>query len=439
MRRLRRTFIAICALIFSCSALAAKEQIVISSARELARLSNVEAGTEIVWRNGVYADQVITIALSGTEKAPIVLRAETDGGVRFTGSSHLRIKGSHIVVRGFYWDNPSNEKGLLISFDRVSSHSLLEECTITGNKSDVRHEHVKWVSIWGFKNRVEHCAFLDKRDFGQILIVRLGKDEAAPQHIIRNCHFSRPHAVLNERGGRINGQETIRIGTSDVALQRAECVVENCYFEQCNGEGEIISNKSCGNIYRNNLFYKSRGSLSLRHGNDAQVVGNYFIGNNESGSAGVRVIGEGHIIKGNYFRDLTFCNDRCHFCAIHLMQGHENPAPGGYQQVKSTTVSENIIVNCSYGISACAQSKGCPMPVIDTKVERNTIVVMGGFGSVVSENAPHEIEWRDNIIYGGHQIGLRLAETQKRPKLPKVDDAIKAISNNAGVTSAKSR
>ena len=169
------------------------------------------------------------------------------------------------------------------------------------------------------------------------------------------------------------------------------------------------------------------------------MTGNYFIGNNEPESAGVRVIGEGHIIKGNYFRDLVFRNDRCHFCAIHLMQGQENPAPGGYQQVKNTTVCENIIVNCSYGISACAQSKGCPMPVVGSTVERNTIVVMGGFGSVVSENAPHEIEWRDNTIYGGHQIGLRLAEVQKSPKLPKVDAAIKTIRDNAGVTSAKSR
>lgn len=439
MRRLALTLVALLfSLLSESSMLYAKESIVISSARELSKLSSVGGGTEIVWRNGEYADEPLVISASGTATKPIILRAESDGGVRFTGKSSLRIKGSNIVVRGFVWDNPSLEKGIVVSFDRISSHSLLEECVIKGNKSDMRPENnVKWVSIWGYKNRVERCTFIDKRDLGQILIVRLAKDEKAPQHIVRNCYFTRPNSLLNEKGSRINGQCCIRFGTSDVAQQQAECVVENCCFEQCNGEGEIISSKSCGNIFRNNLFYECQGSLTLRHGNNSQVLDNYFIGNGKPLTAGIRVIGEGHIIKGNYLQGLTKGSGKSRNCAIHLLQGQENAPAGGYQQVKNVVISENIIVNCRYGITANCQRKGCDLPVVASVVERNIIVADDENCSVASEDAPHEIEWRNNTIFGGRQLGLSLGEVDKKPKLPNVKSSINAIRKGAGAAFAK--
>lgn len=435
---MRRLFLLLATLLFSQLSVSAKESITISSARELSRLSAIKAGTEVVWHNGEYADETLVVSASGTAQKPIVIRAESDGGVRFTGTSSLRIKGSNIIVRGFVWDNPMPEKGIVVSFDKTSSHSLLEECVIKGDKSEMRPaNNVKWVSVWGYRNRVERCSFIDKRDLGQILIVRLAKDEKAPQHIVRNCYFTRPNSLLNEKGGRINGQCCIRFGTSDVAQQQAECVVENCCFEQCNGEGEIISSKSCGNIFRNNLFYECRGSLTLRHGNNSQVLDNYFIGNEQPLTAGIRVIGEGHIIKGNYLQGLIKGSSSSRNCAIHLLQGQENAAAGGYQQVKNVVVSENIIVDCRYGITANCQRKGCDLPVITSVVERNIIVVADDNCSVASEDAPHEIEWRNNTIFGGRQLGLSLGKVDKKPKLPNVKSSINAIRKGAGAAFLK--
>lgn len=408
------------------------KSVVVSSATELAKVK-AYGDTEIVWRNGKYADEVVTITASGTAKKPLIIRAESDGGVRFTGKSSLRIKGSHIVVRGFVWDNPTLEKGVVVAFDRTSSHSLLEECLITGEESEMRPQNnIKWVSIWGKQNRVERCSFLDKRDLGQILIVRLAEGDKAPRHIVRNCHFSRPNAMLNESRNRINGQCCIRFGTSNVAHQQAECVVENCYFEQCNGEGEIISSKSCGNIFRNNLFYESKGSLTLRHGNNSQVLDNYFIGNEQPLTAGIRVVGEGHIIKGNYLCGLRVGSRLHHYCAIHLLQGQENAPAGGYQQVKNVTVSDNTIVDCRYGITATRQRKGCDLPVLGSVVERNIIVADDESCTVACEDAPHEIVWRNNTLFGGHQYGLSLTEVTRKPKLPSVKSAVNAIRKGAG-------
>ena len=169
----------------------------------MSRLSAIKAGTEVVWHNGEYADETLVVSASGTAQKPIVIRAESDGGVRFTGTSSLRIKGSNIIVRGFVWDNPTLEKGVVVSFDRGSSHSLLEECVIKGNKSEMRPaNNIKWVSVWGYKNRVERCSFVDKRDLGQILIVRLAKDEKAPKRM-QHCPFIRPPFSLSKELGRV--------------------------------------------------------------------------------------------------------------------------------------------------------------------------------------------------------------------------------------------
>jgi poly(beta-D-mannuronate) lyase len=384
-----------------------------------------------VWRNGDYADEVITINASGTEKNPVVVRAESNGGVRFSGLSRLRIKGQYVVVKGFWWQNPTLEKGVVVSFDKDCSYSLLEECAITGFDTELRPQcNVKWVSVWGYRNCVERCSLLDKRDIGQNLIVRLEKGERAPKAIIRNCHFSRPRSLLNEKGNRINGQCCIRIGTSNVTQQQAECVVENCYFDRCNGEGEIISNKSCGNIYRNNLFVECEGALTLRHGNNAQVLKNIFLGNGAKLSGGVRITGEGHLVKGNYFSGLTSRT----YCAIHLMQGQEEPPLWGYMQVKRATICDNTFVDNYCCISVGGdRNKTCTLPVVETTIENNTITACSDCFSIVYSGANHDISWKGNTICGGSQKGISLPQTPSLPKLPNIERTARQIRDNAGV------
>lgn len=85
--------------------------------------------------------------------------------------------------------------------------------------------------------------------------------------------------LIDQGGEELNGQEIIRIGTSDVSMTTAAVTVRGNIFEKCNGEIEIISNKSCGNVFTNNLFLNCKGTLTLRHGNNCTVAGNYFFGN----------------------------------------------------------------------------------------------------------------------------------------------------------------
>ena len=77
------------------------------------------------------------------------------------------------------------------------------------------------------------------------------------------------------------------------------------------------------------------------------------------------------------------------------------------------------------------------MPVLGTIVEGNTIVAADDNCTVASEDTPHEIEWRNNTIFGGRQLGLSLDEEDKKPKLPNVKVALNAIRKGAGAVFLK--
>ena len=53
----------------------------VSSAEELKTLGTVAAGTVVVWRNGLYSDQVAELKSAGTAENPVILRAEKPGAV----------------------------------------------------------------------------------------------------------------------------------------------------------------------------------------------------------------------------------------------------------------------------------------------------------------------------------------------------------------------
>jgi poly(beta-D-mannuronate) lyase len=151
-----------------------------------------------------------------------------------------------------------------------------------------------------------------------------------------------------------NGGETIRIGTSDVCGNSSASLIEGNYFERCNGEGEIISNKSADNSFINNTFYECEGSLTLRHGNRATVSGNWFLGNNKKNTGGVRIINEGHRIYNNFFYQLRGKEYRS---ALSIMNGIPNSPPTGYAPVKNVIVANNTFVDCTLPWNFCAGAK----------------------------------------------------------------------------------
>jgi len=207
------------------------------------------------------------------------IKAETPGKVIITGDSELKIYGTYVTVSGLWFKNGLSTSKSIVSF-RKNSKEFASNCRFTNstisyfNVEDGIKNH--WVDIWGKNNRVDHNNFTGKESPGTTLVVWLKGEEHIKNNHIIDYNFFGPRPELGTNGG-----ETIRIGTSANSMKSSQTLVENNTFKQCNGETEIISNKSCDNIYRNNLFLESEGTLTLRHGNNALVENNVFLGNNK--------------------------------------------------------------------------------------------------------------------------------------------------------------
>lgn len=315
-----------------------------SSAAEIKEvLKKVNPGDTLIMNSGIWKDQEIVFSANGTKQLPVYLIAEEKGEVILTGSSKLKIYGDYLVVDGLYFKDGSIDKGAVIEFrdgvSKISNYSRLTNTAIVDyNPPDINTDY-KWVSLYGRHNRVDHCYFEGKNHSGTTLVVWL--DEEPNYHLIDSNYFGhRPDLGFN-------GGETIRVGTSHWSMYDSYTTVENNYFEKCNGEREIISNKSCKNVYRYNTFYECAGTLTLRHGNDCTVESNFFFGGDEPLSGGVRVIGENHKIINNYFYGL---NGEDVWSALPIMNGVPNSPLNRYFRVKNALVAFNTFINCRYNI-----------------------------------------------------------------------------------------
>jgi len=158
-----------------------------------------------------------------------------------------------------------------------------------------------------------------------------------------------------------NDQDAIRIGNSSTSLGDSFSEVYANYFYDFSGEVEIISNKSGQNKYYNNTFRDYSGTLTLRHGNNCEVYGNYFLAGNQIFSGGVRVIGEGHKIYNNYIEEINYRKPSGAGSnttgGINVSNGRPNTELNGYFQVKNTQIINNTFVNCDYALRIGTQVK----------------------------------------------------------------------------------
>jgi poly(beta-D-mannuronate) lyase len=305
----------------------------ISSAAELSSLQLV-AGDKVVLKSGSWTNQQLNFKAKGTKENPITLTVEKPGETILKGTSNLKIDGEWLSVDGLIFKDGYLDKGHVIHFTTATSNSRLTNTVIKDYNNPDKTVDYKWVSLYGFNNRVDHCEFTNKTHQGTTLVVWLS--DKPNYHQIDHNYFG-PRPALG-----VNGGETIRIGTSDWSMHDSYTKVENNIFDKCDGETEIISIKSGNNTVNNNLFYECDGTLTFRHGNNNTVNDNYFIGNNKANTGGIRLIGENHTVKGNYLQGLAGRNLRA---AISVMNAVENPVLNAYWQVKNATIQENIIVD----------------------------------------------------------------------------------------------
>ena len=315
---LRQMMVLMCLLFFN--GIQAQTYTTVSALQTAVNGAASTGGTFIL-KDGTYSNASFSFkSIKATSDKPIIIKSETIGGVILTNDSKFTLeKCSNFTVEGFNMNCTSKNSLVKLSgcsYIRFTRNTF--KLTISDGTSAV-----KWFYIGGVwddvvypyidpshHNRIDHNIFQDKNLPGHYITVdgNNGKDQSQYDRI--------DHNYFKNNGPRaVNEQESIRVGWSDMSKSSGFTTVEYNLFENCDGDPEIVSVKSCDNIVRHNTFKGCYGSVGLRHGNRNRIEGNYFFGNGRAISTspdgatlytgGVRIYGTDHVVINNYFEGLT--------------------------------------------------------------------------------------------------------------------------------------
>ncbi|MGI9531313.1 chondroitinase-B domain-containing protein [Lutimonas sp.] len=403
------TFLFLC-LIFIFSSLTPtndKQKLVTNNKELHEAIANAKPGDEIILKNGIWKDVQIKFRGKGTESAPISLKAETPGKVFLEGQSDLKFGGDYLIASGLFFRNGQTPSNVVVEFrthqDTVANHCSLTNSVILEYNQLKRDRADRWVEFHGRHNTLDHCYIAGKSNRGPTIRVDIeGNRSIRNYHQITNNHFGpRP-----PKGGPSG--ETIQLGNSFTSMSPSNTLVANNLFERCDGEVEVISSKTNFNEFRNNVFYKSEGSLVMRHGNYCIIDGNYFIGDeNSEQMGGIRIINTGHWVVNNYFYNLKGSSFRS---PLAVMNGIPKSPLNRYNQVTDVVVAFNTYVNCSspwqFGVGTnISQKDVLPASEIRSARAKRTLVANnliynenGDSSPIVAHDSIDGVLFKSNLI-----------------------------------------
>jgi len=393
-------------------------QVYVDDPEDLEDLVNAASPGEIfIVENGNYNDFASTFTAIGNMTAPITVKAETIGGVTLTGESQFVLKkAAHIIIEGFVFDAEGEET--LIKLEGCNN------IRITRNVFELATtESIKWVFIGGVwndnnfeftshSNRIDHNIFQNKTTPGHYITIDGTSNEDEEDYRQSQCDRIDHNYFKNNSPRASNEKESIRIGWSEMSMSSGYTTVEHNLFEDCDGDPEIVSVKSCDNIIRNNTFTRSYGTLSLRHGNRNRVEGNYFFGGGKpngdfNGSTiytgGIRIYGTDHLIINNYMEGLKGTRWDA---PIALTQGDaidgSSTNLSKHFRAERVTIAYNTFVNNTHGIEIGFDNNGnYNKKLSDITIAHN--VVTGSENSLVKyvdgNTQSGEITWINNVMH----------------------------------------
>ena len=391
--------IGVCLFLLSTSAYSAlAEDYRVTDQNEFWALSEkLRPGDNIILGNGIWTDFEIVFEGRGLADAPITLRAETPGEVIITGASNLALSGEYLVVSGLVFRDGYTPSQSVISFrkskDELANNSRVTQTVIHNFTNPERFEADYWVAIYGKNNRFDHNHLEGKRNRGVTLAVRLDSESSRENYHRIDHNYFGPRPTLGSNGG-----ETLRIGTSHFSRSNSFTTVENNYFDRCDGEVEIISSKSGSNVIRGNVFYESKGTLTLRHGHDNLVEQNVFLGNDVEHTGGIRVINRRQTIRNNYIEGVKGYRFGG---ALVVMNGVPNSPINRYDGVEDSVIASNSLIDSDHiQLAAGSDAERSAVP-IRTSFDRNLIVQSKRTSDVFTVyDDISGISFRENVISG---------------------------------------
>ncbi|MCL7753859.1 chondroitinase-B domain-containing protein [Polaribacter sp. Z022] len=420
----------------SCNQKVTNEIFVSDTAALVEATKKAKAGDVIVIKNGTYTDAKITFKGEGTKEEPIILKAETPGKVFIEGVSNLSISGNYLKVSGLFFRNGHAPTQNVIAFRTskkdVANHSSVSNCVILDFNNLERDKDNLWVQFYGKHNTLENSYLAGKTNGGPTVRVDLkGNQSIRNYHQIVNNHFGpRP------RKGGARG-ETIQLGSSFTSMSPSNTTIANNLFEECNGEVEIISSKTNFNIIKNNVFYKSEGSVVTRHGNYVTVDGNYFIGDGVNDQfGGIRIINTGHWVTNNLFYKIKGKNFRS---PLAIMNGIPKSPLNRYNQVTDVVIAYNTFVDSDspfqFGVGTnIAQAAVLPKSEIRSARPLRTEVVNNVIYNSVGDASPIiEHDKADGVTFASNIIDNNGVEIKNAHGLITKDLTLTDIGTNISV------
>lgn len=380
-------------------------------------LKNIQPGDVIVLDDGKFDfTSTVKIAVQGSKEHPVVIKAKTNNRAFVTGKTSFVLRNSsYVTIEGMVFNNTGGNAIRLEGCNniRITRNIFkLNESTkgswvmITGNDDDS--------TSLSHHNIVDHNLFEDKKELGNFVTIE-GTKTFSPRvsqyDIIEWNHFRNigPRAE--------NVLEAIRIGSSTYTLSRGYTILQNNLFERCDGDPEYVSIKLSNCTIRNNTFKECLGVLSLRHGNNSTIDGNYILGNNRTGTfldstgktwtlgtGGVRFCADSMTISNNYFEGLTGTEWDGTIAATNgdADYGEGKPLTKHFR-IRYAVLSNNVLVNNASNIEigfdgAGFQGNWWSKPPRDMIISNN--IVVGSKDTLVKLFAdPINIKFSGNIVF----------------------------------------
>ena len=398
--------------------------LVVRSLDELrAAIAAATPGTVVTVADGTYdaAEPIAITGKRGTCDEPIVVRAESVGGVVLNGAQTFILSASSdVTISGFAF------RGQTSTFDVPPDCKRIRLTRNDFQLADVEGLH--WVMIRGDHTEFDHNEFHDKSKLGIFMGVEgAGTDQMAVGVHIHHNYF-RDHTFPGDNGG-----EPIRLGLSPRALATAGAVVERNLFERCNGDPEAISVKSSGNTVRHNTMRDSMGGIVLRHGNGTRVDGNQLL----SGRNGIRIYGNDHLIVNNYLEKISNAGVVLGSGSVRDHYPGEPPkSRTGNDAPDRVRIALNTVLDCESGIVGESHRT---LPPLDCSVTDNLLVA--DTGELVNMPFQDGITWSGNIHWGQGTDGNAPAAgfTRVDPQLAAGTDGVRRLTSDSPAINAASR
>jgi poly(beta-D-mannuronate) lyase len=384
------------------------------------RINAAAAGDTIVVANGTYsADATLSIRCAGTATAPITIAAETIGGVEIRGSRGISFSSpaAYVTLQGFKLTHAA----------AISIPSGTRFIRITRNVIELaipRGSDVSYLNISGDDVEIDRNELRNKSTLGEMLDIAGSGSQVARRLWVHHNYF---HDFTSPGG---NGAETIRWGLSGLSLSTGDGICEYNLFVRCEGENEMISNKSSGNTYRYNTVLDSPGGeISQRHGDNCRYYGNYM-----RNTQGIRIYGDRHLIFSNYLENNSV--------GINMGNGdgdvHAGDALTSHDRPDDNVVVFNTLINNATQYEMGGRTGG--LGATNTTFANNVLV--GGTNAIsISGTAPYtNPTWAGNLIWAAANVGnipgsgyavtdpLLVADANSvyhlRPDSPAIDTAV---------------